>query len=434
MKNEELRTDRFRDFESDMLPEEEAAPRQERARRRREAEKRVYTVAGIFLGLILIIASATMLFIRGKNDASAGEAVVSHEDTLTEVVDPPMVLAATVDAVNGAQEDAVLEDTITQILSDMTIEDKVASLFLISPEQLTGVEVVTGFGDATKNALAGCAVGGIVYADKNLKTADQVKEMLKGTTDNAKYPLFLAVNENGEKRSAVAAALGEEVLASGEALIDAAAGTTYGEAVGAYLSLNGFNMNLSPVVNPLTGDAALAGFAYSEDPAQCAEVAGAVITGMQSKNTLTCAKYFPVYGERSDKSKEAMYGNELEPFRAAIEAGTSAIMMSNVALPAITGTDEPASLSSAVVSDLLRLEMGFEGIIVTDALNAEAIISRYDAKESVVRAISAGADMLYMPLDFQASYEALITAVEEGEISEERLDESLRRIFRVKYR
>ena len=167
MKNEEVRTDRFRDFESDMLPEEEAAPRQERARRRREAEKRVYTVAGIFLGLILIIASATMLLIRGKNDASAGEAVVSHEDTLTGVVDAPMVLAATVDAAEGAGEDAVLEDTITRIISDMTIEDKVASLFLISPEQLTGVEVVTGFGDATKNALAGCAVGGIVYADKN---------------------------------------------------------------------------------------------------------------------------------------------------------------------------------------------------------------------------------------------------------------------------
>ena len=91
MKNEEVRSDRFRDFESDMLPEEEAAPRQERARRRREAEKRVYTIAGVFLGLILVIASATMLFIRGKNDASAGEAVVSHEDTLTEVVDAPMV-------------------------------------------------------------------------------------------------------------------------------------------------------------------------------------------------------------------------------------------------------------------------------------------------------------------------------------------------------
>lgn len=434
MKNEEVKTDHFRDFETDMLPEEEAAPRHERARRRKEAEKRVYTLAGVILGVILLVASGTMLALKHEPKESAAREAVQGEDTLAHVVDSPVVLAATVDAVNAATEDAVLEDTITQILHDMTIEEKVASLFLVSPEQLTGVEVVTGFGDATKDALTRYAVGGIVYSDKNLKTKDQIKEMLAGAKDNAKYPLFLAVNENGEKRSAVATALGEAVLASGEAVADEEAGVSYGESVGAYLSLNGFTMNLSPVANPLTEDGALSGFAYSEDPIKCAEVTKGVVTGMQDKNMVTCVKYFPVYGESTDKSKEALYGNELEPFRAAIEAGTGAVMLSNVSAPAITGTDEPASLSAAVASDLLRLEMGFEGIIVTDALNAEAIITRYDARESVVKALQAGADMLYLPLDFQASYEGLLAAVEEGTITEERLDESLRRIFRVKYR
>ena len=434
MKKEEAGIDHFKDFETDMLPEEEAAPRHERARRRREAEKRVYTAAGIFLGVVLLVTSGTMLALRKGSDRAAAQEVIAEQDTPAQVVDAPVVLAATADAVNATSGDAVLEDTITQIIEDMTIEDKVASLFLISPEQLTGVEVVTGFGDATKDALKRYAVGGIVYSDKNLKTKDQMKEMLAGAKDNAKYPLFLAVNENGEKRSAVAVALGETVLPSGEAVTDEAAGVSYGDAVGTYLSLNGFTMNLSPVANPLTEDGALDGFAYAEDPMQCAQVTGGVVKGMQAKNIFTCAKYFPVYGETTDKSKETLYGNELEPFRAAIEAGTSAIMLSNVTAPAITGTDEPASLSSAVASDLLRLELGFEGIIVTDALNAEAIITRYDAKESVVKAIDAGADMLYMPLDFAASYQGLLEAVEAGEISEERLDESLLRIFRVKYR
>ena len=93
----------------------------------------------------------------------------------------------------------------------------------------------------------------------------------------------------------------------------------------------------------------------------------------------------------------------------------------------------PSSMSAAVVSDLLRLELGFEGVIVTDALNAEAVITQYDAQESVLAALDAGADMLYMPLDFNASYEALLQAVKDGRVSEARLDESLRRVLRVKY-
>ncbi|MBQ9511571.1 MAG: hypothetical protein IJR58_00090 [Lachnospiraceae bacterium] len=431
------KTDRFKEFDEDLIDKElQARPRETRARERRETEKKVYTIAAACLGVLLV---TVLLFVRiVTRPAPAEEAAQASvsEDTLMRIAETPMVLAATVKEVRAGAEDTILETTIDNVLRSMTIEDKVAGLFIVTPEQLTGVEAVTGFGDATKNALATHPVGGIVYSEKNLKTKDQVKEMLGGVQGAAKYPVFLAINENGEKRSAAAKALGEEVMPSGSAVTSAEDARAAGETVGAYLSLNGFNMNLSPVANLLNGtnEDPLSGFAYSTDPSVCADLTVAFSSGLQATNTSACAKYFPAYGEEITKTKEEMYGNELDAFRAAIEADVDAIMAGNIVASGISGTQEPACLSPAVVTGLLREEMGYQGIVVTDALNMEVVTKDYDAKGVVIAALDAGCDMFLTPLDFNASYEGLLEAVAEGEVSEERIDASLRRIYRVKYR
>ena len=120
------------------------------------------------------------------------------------------------------------------------------------------------------------------------------------------------------------------------------------------------------------------------------------------------------------------------PFQAGIEAGVDFIMVGHVIATSIDTEVVPCSLSKVMITDVLRGELGFDGVIITDALNMGAITEEYTSEEAAVLAIQAGADMLLMPDDFVAAYNGLLAAVQEGTISEERIDESLRRIYRIK--
>ena len=124
---------------------------------------------------------------------------------------------------------------------------------------------------------------------------------------------------------------------------------------------------------------------------------------------------------------------EFLPFVSAIESGTDMIMASHVAAPEITGDDTPTSLSSLMLTDVLRGELGYQGIIITDAMNMSAITEKYSDAEAAVKALQAGADMILMPSDFEAAYQGVLDAVADGTLTEERINESLHRIYRVKY-
>ena len=122
------------------------------------------------------------------------------------------------------------------------------------------------------------------------------------------------------------------------------------------------------------------------------------------------------------------------PFQAGMDAGVHMVMVSHVSAPNLSGDNTPCSLSGEVITNLLRGELGYQGIVITDAMNMSAITEYYGADEAAVMALKAGADMILMPEDFEAAYEGVLTAVRDGVITEEQINESLRRIFRVKYR
>ena len=153
-------------------------------------------------------------------------------------------------------------------------------------------------------------------------------------------------------------------------------------------------------------------------------------------------KHFPGHGATeedshegfaySDRTLEELRQCEFLPFRAGIEAGARAVMVGHISLPQITGDGTPAVLSEAVMNQMLRQELGFQGIIITDALNMGAITENYTTEDAAVQAILAGADMLLMPADFQKAYQAVLNAVNDGRITRERLDESVLRILKVK--
>ena len=132
---------------------------------------------------------------------------------------------------------------------------------------------------------------------------------------------------------------------------------------------------------------------------------------------------------------EQMQSTEFLPFQAGMEAGVDMIMVGHISAPQLTGGDAtPASMSKEIITDILRKQLGYNGIVITDAMNMGAISNYESSDMAAVKALRAGADMILMPEDFKTAYEGVLAAVKDGTVSEERINDSLMRIYRVKYR
>lgn len=346
-------------------------------------------------------------------------------------------------------EDDLLQEVVDSCLSDMSMEDKIAGLFIVTPEAITGVDTAIKAGDGTKEALSKYPVGGLVYFAKNIKSEDQFKEMVKATVGMAKYPLFYAVDEEGGKVARLGGALNVEKVppmgeigASGDASLAYGAGST----IASYMKEYGLNLDFAPVADVLTDpdNKTIGDRSFGTDPAAVGEMAAQAVKGLQENGVSACLKHFPGLGGTqtdthkasvsTDRTLEQLQAEEFVPFRLGIEAGADFVMVSHLSAPAVNGDDTPSSLSGVMITELLRGQLGFEGIVVTDALNMKAVTDSYSSAEAAVKALQAGADMLLMPENFEEAYQGVLEAVNSGTIPEERIDESLERILKVKYR
>ena len=212
----------------------------------------------------------------------------------------------------------------------------------------------------------------------------------------------------------------------------------YGACTGREARQLGLNWVLAPVcdVNNNPANPVINVRAWGEDPATAGALAAAFCRGAQAEGVLTCAKHFPGHGDTASDShlelpllphsRARLEAVELPPFRDAIAAGVAAVMTAHLLLPALDG-EHPATLSRPVLTGLLRDELGFEGLIVTDALVMEAIAGRYGASEAAVLALEAGADLVLMPGDAEGAIDAIVAAVHNGRLALERLQASLER-------
>ncbi len=212
----------------------------------------------------------------------------------------------------------------------------------------------------------------------------------------------------------------------------------YGRCSGREARALGLNWVLGPVcdVNNNPDNPVINVRAWGEDPATAGALAAAFLRGAQAEGVLCCAKHFPGHGDTSSDShlelpllshsRERLERIELPPFRQAIAAGVASVMTAHLLLPSLD-PDLPATLSPVVLNDLLRQELGFDGLVVTDALVMEAITGRYGAGEAAVLALEAGADLVLMPADADAALDAIVAAIEAGRLSHERLEASLER-------
>lgn len=361
--------------------------------------------------------------------------------------------AAEVSGAGPEAEAAWQEMKIDRVLDSMTLEEKVNQLFMITPEALTGVGTVIQAGDGTREALEEHPVGGLIYFAQNLKDPDQTRTMLENTQEYASarsgFPIFLSVDEEGGQVARVGSNPSFGVPEIGNMSEVGAGGDTQeayetGSTIGAYLKDLGFNMDAAPDADVLTNPAneVVKYRSFGSDPELVSRMAAAELKGLNDQGIIGMYKHFPGHGGTTadshegyvyvEENLEELKSGALVPFQDGADNGLRVIMVSHIACPEVTGDNTPATLSRQLVTDLLREDMGFDGLVITDALNMGAITEQYSSGEAAVAALNAGVDMLLMPADFQAAYDGVMAALENGELTEERIDESVRRILEIK--
>ncbi len=383
--------------------------------------------------------------------AVAEEPGVDPEAALEELIGEEEELVAPdpeeVEAEVGPTEEELLDELVNAAIEVMPIQDKIAGLFFVSPESITGVNAAVKAGEGTRTALEKYAVGGLVYASKNIQSESQFSEMLNKTLTLVSYPTFLGVIEEGGKVSSVTnSGIGTKVSSAADlaAAGDLNAVTEAGTSLGSTLISLGLDVDFAPIADlEVIDNSALKGRTYGSDPAVVSEYVNTMVTALDSQNVTACAKFFPSEAASTEnpESTRATSSRTLDELRAAefivwknaIDNGLQMAQISNVIFEDLDADNVPCSLSSAVVTDLLRTELGYNGIIISGNLSDSSIKDYFGSDEAAILALKAGCDMLYCPEDFETAYNGVLKAVNDGVISESRVDDALRRIYRVKY-
>ena len=351
----------------------------------------------------------------------------------------------------GAQDGVQEADPVGRAIASLSLEQRVCQLFVVRPEDIVDVGTVVAAGEATREALRRRPVGGICYFGRNLEDPDQVRRMLANVESFSEeavgLPILRAVDEEGGTVARVASNPAFGVANVGDmrsvgAGGDADAAGAAAETVAAYLADLGFNLDFAPVADVAPAGSVMGRRSFGDDPDLVASRVAAQVRGFAGRGVGCCAKHFPGIGYASGDSEvepisldgtvDDLAARELVPFAAAVAAGVPMVMVGHLSCAGVTGTDEPASLSSAVVGDLLRGRLGFSGVAITDSLGMGAVTARRTPAEAAVAALEAGQDLILMPADFESALQGVLDAVSSGRIDEGRIEDSLRRVVALK--
>ncbi|MBS7298980.1 MAG: hypothetical protein KIG65_07865 [Eubacteriales bacterium] len=378
--------------------------REMRRKQRRQKRMRILLVIALIAALIFVMCIA---FGGGKDEPAVAptptpEATPVVEETPTPTPEP---------------------QTPEEFVAAMSLEKRLMQLFVLDIDVLTGVENTTLHGNTSKKMITELPVGGLVYDGGNVESRAQVSSMLSNLQAQYKaengFPALLGISEEGGAVSpAATAGLGAAVpefasFAEGENFEGA---YNAGEAVGKYLASAGFNMNLAP-------NCAIPEGMDAETTSSIVISAG---DGMLNGGVKPVYKAFPG-NVVSGSTKEQMEINEILPFSCAINSGAEMMMVAISPAPVITGDSTACAFSKAAVTDYLRAYLSFDGVVMTAPLATSPA-------DAAVKAIEAGCDLLLMPANYSESMAAIRAAIESGRLTEDRINESVARILRLKLR
>ncbi len=330
-----------------------------------------------------------------------------------------------------------------ELLSGMTLREKLCQLMIVRPEVLTGESPVTAAGETTRLALETYPVGGLIYSVDNLVTQEQTREMITNTQSYSKLPLFISADEEGGNVGRLMYKLGTTWVNSMYSYKDEGADTAYANAktIGTDMVSCLFNTDFAPVADVWTNpeNTVIGDRAYSDDFEQAAELVASAVRGFTDAGVICCLKHFPGHGDPStdthegaavvSKSLDELRAGEFLPFVSGIEAGADMVMIGHIT---VTSVDpEPATISKAIITDVLRGELGWDGVVISDSLDMGALAG-YDNGEVCVKFLEAGGDILLGIPDIETALTALEAAVTDGRLTESRIDESVQRVLELK--
>ena len=330
-----------------------------------------------------------------------------------------------------------------ELLAGMSLREKLCQLMIVRPEVLTGESPVTVAGETTRLALEQYPVGGLIYSVDNLVTQEQTREMIENTQSYSKIPLIISADEEGGNVGRLMYKLGTTFIHSMYSYKDMGEDTAYQNAltIGTDMVSCLFNTDFAPVADVWTNPAntVIGDRAYSDEFGQASELVAAAVRGFTESGVICCVKHFPGHGDTStdthegaaavDKSLEELRAGEFLPFEAGIEAGVDMVMVGHITVTAVDA--DPATLSHEVLTGLLREELGWDSVVVTDSLDMGALAG-YEIGEVCVKYLEAGGDIMLGIPDLAAALTALETAVTEGRLTEQRIDESALRVLMLK--
>ena len=357
-------------------------------------------------------------------------------------------------------------DEVEAQLQRMTLREKVGQLFYVRPECLDTTihfnlpSSIDASSDdireiklqAVNTTMRGVnekyPVGGVILYAHNIEDEAQLSAFISQIRALKGSPL-LCIDEEGGRVARIANNDNFDVekfesMGAIGATGDAQNAYHCGNTIGTYLHRYGFDIDFAPVadVNTNPENIVIGARAFSDDPQVAAPMVTGYLQGLKDAGITGCIKHFPGHGDtqadthygyaQSLKTWDEMLACELITFKAGIEWGCQLIMTAHIAAPSVTGTDVPATMSPLILQDKLRGELGYQNLIVTDAMEMGAITLQYTNAEAAVGTLLAGADIVLGPQNFVEAFDAVVQAVEDGVLTEQRIDQSVRRILRLK--
>lgn len=365
---------------------------------------------------------------------------------------PPAVTETKTTEAPKPGTDEYIKEKAQKILSEMTLNEKIGQIFIVAPEHLRENKNLpysaTVWDDNLSAALKKYPAGGIIRFAGNISTPEQVLEYNEKMQAASKIPLFTAIDEEGGRVARIGGNSAFDVTRYPGMESIGNTGETknayeVGKTIGAYLKKYGFNLDFAPVadINTNPENRVIGNRAFGSTPELVSDMVGAAIDGFHDSDMITCIKHFPGHGDTKgdthtgyvsvSKTWDELKKCELIPFEKNSDK-TDLIMLAHITMPNITQDGLPASLSKEIVTGKLRNELGFDGVITTDSLGMGAITQHYTSSESAVNAFSAGVDIILMPANYFEAYRGIQNAVNNGTITEERLNESVMRILSLK--
>lgn len=345
------------------------------------------------------------------------------------------------------------EQLLDRYMETLSLEEKVGQLFYVTVgnlEQPVGEAGNTQLAvdDAIRRTMAQYHPGGVILMGDNLESDAQVQTLNWDLQEASTIPLFIGVDEEGGMVSRLGGTAGITTTNVGSmAAIGRTGDSNQAYQIGTYLGSElkrlGFNMDFAPVADVLTnaGNYEIGSRSFGSEPELVSDMVTAEIGGLQSEDISAVAKHFPGHGgvignshknlQYVDATQEELETEMLPSFQAAAEADVDAVLVSHLVLDTVEA-DTPSSLSDAVVEGILRTELNYQGVVITDSFQMGSITENYTQADAAVRAVQAGNDMILMPLDYDACYQGVLQAVQTGSLTEEQIDQACRRILQTK--